>query len=77
MPRQYVLECLIDLPDDPHEMSEAVSKTKEPTSALKSALDNAGIKYQLTSEIRSKVVRRKKDLPGTLLAESKPAEAAE
>jgi hypothetical protein len=76
MPRQYALECLIDLPDDPHEMSEAVSKTKEPTSALKSALDNAGIKYQLTSEIRSRVVRRKKNAPASSAA-VEPAEAAE
>ena len=75
MPRQYVLECLIDLPDDPHELSEIISKTKEPASALKSALDNAGIKHQLTSELRTKAPR-KKDLPGIVLAEAPPPEAA-
>jgi hypothetical protein len=75
MPRQYALECLIDLPDDPHEMSEAVSKTKEPTSALKSALDNAGIKYQLTSEIRTKSGKRKKNAPAApALVEPEAAE---
>lgn len=78
MPRQYVLECLIDLPDDPHEMSEIISKTKDPWTHLNDALKASGVNFQPKSEIRTKLPSRKRaEHPGVLLASSRPAEAAE
>ena len=78
MPRQYVLECLIELPDDPHEMSEIISKTKDPWTHLNDALKASGVSFQPKSEIRTKLPSRKRaERPGVLLASSRPAEAAE
>lgn len=78
MPRQYVLECLIDLPDDPHEMSEIITKTKDPWTHLVDALKASGVNFRPTSDIRTKLPSRKRaEHPGVLLAQSRPAEAAE
>ena len=79
MPRQYVLECLIELPDDPHEMSEIISKTKDPWTHLNDALKASGVNFQPKSEIRTKLPARKPRAghSGVLLASSRPAEAAE
>ena len=78
MPRQYVLECLIELPDDPHEMSEIISKTKDPWTHLNDALKASGVSFRPTSEIRTKLPARKRmEHPSVLLASSRPAEAAE
>ena len=78
MPRQYVLEIVCDLPDDPHEMSEIISKTKDPWTHLNDALKASGVGFQPRSEIRTKLPSRKRaEHPGILLAQSRPAEAAE
>lgn len=75
MPRQFVLECVIDLPTDPHEMSDVISKTKAPWQQLLDALRSSGVEFKDRSEIP--VRRPKKELPGVLLSQSRPAEAAE
>lgn len=78
MPRQYVLECLIELPDDPHEMSEIISKTKDPWTHLNDALKASGVSFQPKSEIRTKLPSRKRAaLPANPLSATFNAEAAE
>lgn len=59
MSRTYVLECRIDLPDDPHDMSEIISKTREPWNNLVSALQSSGVNFQPKSDLRTKLGQRK------------------
>ena len=77
MPRQYVLECLIDLPDDPHEMSEIITKTKDPWTHLVDALKASGVNFRPTSDIRTKLPARKTKASGGPVAVPSQAEAAE
>jgi hypothetical protein len=73
MSRQYVLELVVDLPDDPHQMSDVIGKTAEPVNNLKAALEAGSVPYDLQSGFRSK---RKPKAPGTSPSVV-PAQAAE
>jgi len=77
MPRQYVLECLIDLPEDPHAMSEVISKTKDPWTHLVDALKASEVPFQPRSEIRTKTGPRKAKVePAPAISFAPPSEAA-
>jgi hypothetical protein len=73
MSRQYVLELVVDLPDDPHQMSDVIGKTAEPVNNLKAALEAGSVPYDLQSGFRSKRKPRGAGLPGTVLAETPQA----
>ena len=51
MPRQFVLECLVDLPTDAHELADTIAKTRAPWQALLDSLNTGGITYQQRSAI--------------------------
>lgn len=51
MPRQFVMECLVDLPDDAHELADTIAHTRAPWQALTDALTTSGVKFQQRSEI--------------------------
>lgn len=75
MARQYVLECVIELPDDLHQMSDIIAKTKDPWNNLVAALRESSVTFDVRSDLRAKR-QPKKDLPGVVLATSQQ-EAAE
>jgi hypothetical protein len=83
------MECLVDLPDDAHELADTIAHTRAPWQALTDALTTSGVKFQQRSEIMdtkakpatpgAKRGRKPKavNYPGTLLATSSASEAAE
>ena len=57
--RQFVLECLVDLPDDVFDQVEIIAQMKSPWVAMLKSLEDNGVKFQEKSEViepRSKAV---------------------
>jgi len=54
MARQYVLECVIELPDDLHQMSDIIAKTKDPWNNLVAALRESSVTFDVRSDLRAK-----------------------
>ena len=87
MPRQFVLECLVDLPTDAHELADTIAKTRAPWQALLDSLNTGGITYQQRSEIMEtkaktavpgvKRGRKPKVQPAPAISLAPPQEAAD
>ncbi|HEY4152169.1 MAG TPA: hypothetical protein VGM38_02495 [Pseudolysinimonas sp.] len=86
MPRQFVLECLVDLPPDAFDQAEIIAKIKAPWATLVEALNDSSVNFQQKSEIMevrakpatgAKRGRKPKAQPAPALAFAPPPEAAE
>lgn len=87
MPRQFVLECLVDLPTDAHELADMIAKTRTPWQALLDSLNTSGVHFQQRSEIMEtkakpatpglKRGRKPKVQPAPAISFSPSSEAAE
>ena len=87
MPRQFVLECMVDLPDDAFDQTDIIAQMKAPWQQLTAALEAAGVKFQSKTEISEARIKpgprvgtkrgRTSKVTNPLSSTFSPAEAAE
>lgn len=51
MPKQFSLDCMVDLPDDPFEAAELVAKLKVPWYTMLQNLMDAQVKFHHKQEV--------------------------
>lgn len=73
MSRQFILECLVDLPDDAFEQSAIIAKVQEPWAALVASLSSS----RITANLRSEIVDRRPRKATIKAVTSPPLAAAE